>query len=455
LIKGSILFFFLTICIATKAQYNTFYNFQKDDTILKKKYVDEAFQQKNLLIASLGNEYKNDYIKIYDNRYKEVERLIQSTSVVTAPEVHHYLFTILQKVIDCNKELRNKKIRLVFSRDRWPNAYSMGEGTLVINAGLMVFLDNEAEMVFILCHELAHFYLDHGNRSIRKNIERFNSEEYKAEIKRLSKKEYRVNEQLDSLVKKIAFGSRKHDREYEAEADRYAFEFMKKTGYDCNAIVSCLRLLEKIDASSIYQPLNVEAAFNFIDYPFKKRWIKSESAIFSQMNTDLSVAEKNDYDSLKTHPDCQKRISLIQDSVSKHPAGKKFMVDELFFKQLKKDFVPEMAEQDYRNENLSSNLYYNLLMLQSDQDVALSIYSVARALNKIYDNQKNHLINGSISKEHSSYANDYNLLLRMFDRLKLEEVSNLSYHFCKLYADKMKRYPQFENELKKTEKNIQ
>jgi predicted Zn-dependent protease len=149
--------------------------------------------------------------------------LLQTTRSVTDHVANNYLQSILQKIIAVNPGLKEKEIRLVFSRDWWPNAYSMGEGTLTVNAGLMMFLDNEAELVFVICHELAHYYLEHSNKSIRKNVETYNSAAFQEELKRLSKQEYGVNKQLDAMLKKFAFGSRQHSRENESEADIQAF----------------------------------------------------------------------------------------------------------------------------------------------------------------------------------------------------------------------------------------
>ena len=127
------------------------------------------------------------------------ERLWQSDRSVTAPEAHGYLQSIVQKIISVNAELAKTDARVVFSRDWWPNAYSMGDGTIAINAGLMVFLHNEAELVFIVSHELAHYYLDHTNKSIKQYVEKVNSEEFQNELKRLAKTEYGVNKQLEEL----------------------------------------------------------------------------------------------------------------------------------------------------------------------------------------------------------------------------------------------------------------
>ena len=447
---ATILFFQIIICAVGFSQLRQpVYNFQKDDTLLKKSYYEQALQNKNKLIGSLGTQYKKDYQEIYEARFKEVADLLQGSRSITEPIAHNYLQAVLKKIIDANVELKGKEIRLIFSRDWWPNAYSMGEGTLVVNAGLMVFLDNESELAFVLCHELAHNYLDHTNKAIKKNVETVNSVEFQNEIKRLSKQEYGAGKQIDEMIKKFAFGSHRHKRDNEAEADRQAFLFMKNTGYNCDGIKTCLQLLDKVDDSLLHKPIDLEQTFNFIGYPFKKKWIQKESAIFGAMTDDGSPLTQKEKDSLKTHPDCATRISLLEDSIRKIMPGNFFMVNESLFHQLKKDFYVEFAEQQFKNNNISRNLYYGLQMLQNDENFPYAVYAIARDLNLIYENQKKHNVGVVTTKEARGYPADYNLLLRMLDRLRLEEIASLNYNFCMQFKAQMSDYAGFNEELNK------
>ena len=434
--------------ITAFAQLKPVYVFWQDDSLLKKNYYAQALAKQNTLISKLGKEYQDDYKEIYRNRFDEVAKLLKSNRTVTAPVAHEYLQKVLKQITDANAELKPLQVRLIFSRDWWPNAYSMGEGTLVVNAGLMIFLQNEAELVFVLCHELAHFYLDHSDKAIKKNVELVNSETFKKEVKRISKEEYRAGQQLENLLKPLMFGSRQHSRQNEVEADRQAFMFMKKTGYDCSAIRTTLELLDKVDDSLLYQPVSPEQVFSFNEYPFRKKWIQKESAIFSQMDKDDSPLSKKERDSLKTHPDCTKRIALLTDSIQALPStGVFFFVDEKLFARLKMDCMMEITEQNYRDENLSRNLYYSILLLQKEENTPLAVYSIARCLNQLYKKQKNHTLGLAVETENRKLPADYNLLLRMISRLKLDEIASLNYFFCRHYRDEMTGYAGFEEEM--------
>ena len=441
--------FLLTVCFGV-SQSQSPYSFQKDDSILKKKYLDQSLIKKNNTLASLDKKFAADYKKIYEDQFNEIGRLWRSDRSVTSPAAHGYLQSIVQKIISVNPDLAKMDARVVFSRDWWPNAYSMGDGTIAINAGLMVFLHNEAELAFVVSHELAHYYLDHTNKSIRQHVEKINSEEFQSELKRISKIEFGANRQLEELSRTFVFGSRRHNRDNEAAADKLAFRFMKRTGYDCGAIKTCLELLDKVDDSLLYQSPDMKELFNFPGYPFKNKWIQKETSIFSQANdTDASTAKERD--SLKTHPDCAKRISLLKDSLATAAAGgNDFLVNEALFNQLKTDFFLEMTEQCYRDQNLSRNLYYSLVLLQSGENNPFAVYSIARCLNEIYNRQKNHQIGSRIDTEGKGHPEAYNLLLRMLNQLRLGEISSISFHFCSKYETDMKDYAGFREEMKKT-----
>jgi len=452
--RKNYLSFLLIFLISFQALAQQTYSFQKDDSIIKKNYFDQSLKKKAVLLSSADKKYVKDYKEIYEHQFKEIGSLLQSSRAVTSPEAHGYLQSVLQKIVSANPELKGIDARVIFSRDWWPNAYCMTDGTIAINAGLLIYLSNEAELAFVLSHELSHWYLDHMGQYIKKYVETINSEEFQKELKRLSREQYRVNEQLEKFAKKIVFDSRQHNRDKESEADMQAFKFMKRTGYDCDAIRSTLQLLDKIDDTLFLKRLDVQQVLNFNEYPFKKKWIEKESAIFSQLDENDGPLTQKEKDSLKTHPDCSKRILLVSDSLSRAPAGKKFLVDESVFNKLKKDFLFEITEQCYRGDNLSRNLYYSLLLLQANENMPLAVYSVARCLNQVYEKQKDHKLGLAIETESKGYAPDYNLLLRMLGRLRLDEVADLNYFFCKKYAGQAKSYPGFETEMNKVRKLI-
>lgn len=429
------------------AQQQAGYTYQQDDSLLKKKYLNQSLHKKSVLLSTVEKQYAKDFKTIYGIQFDEIAGLWNSGRPVTAPGPHDYLQQLVKKITSANAELRSTDARVVFSRDWWPNAYSMGDGSIVINAGLLIYLQNEAELAFVISHELAHYHLDHSGKGIRSYIQLVNSDTYQAELKRIAKSEYRVNEQLQQFARPYLFDSRKHSRRHEAEADQTAFRYMQQSGFDTRAILSCLQLLDNVDDSSLYQSAQPAQVFDLPGYPFKARWTNKQSAIFSQVSgNDIGTGDE---DSLKTHPACQERIELLKDSIK--PGGELFPLDESKFISLKRDFYLEMCEHAYRSNQISRNLYYSILLMQSPENRQVAIYSIARCLNTLYEKQKDHKLGLAIDSEKKGYPEDYNILLRMLNRLRLEELASISRAFCRQHAAAMAGYPGFAEEFKKAE----
>jgi hypothetical protein len=113
------------------------------------------------------------------------------------------------------------------------------------------------------------------------------------------------------------------------------------------------------------------------------------------------------------------------------------------------------VEECFDAGNISRNLYYCLQLLQQGKHVPLAVYSIARDLNLLYRLQKDHTLGLSVDSENRYYPEEYNLLLRMLYRIRLEEIADLSFYFCNTYADQMKDYPKFAEELAKAKQNKQ
>lgn len=423
----------------------------KDDSLRRLDMAAQSRQKKDVLIKNATGSYARDYKKIYEDQFAEIDKLWSGTRAITAPQVQQYLQQLITKITSVNPDLANSDARIIFTRDWWPNAYSMGDGSIAVNAGLFIHLNNEAELIFVLCHELAHYKLDHTGKSIRKYVETVNSEVYQSELKRLSKETYRVNQQLEKLSRGFLLSSRRHSRDNEAEADRLALTWMRRTGYDCNGIRSCLQLLSQVDQAESFPSPVLNQVFNFPDYPFKARWVQKESAIFSQMEAADGVSEK---DSLRTHPDCEKRIALLADSLAGcEGQGQLFQAEENMFTRLKKELFPEIAAQCYRENQLSRHLYYSLQLLQADSSyVPLAAWSIARCLNDLYQKTKDHQIGSSVDKEGEEWSAGYNQLLRMLSRIRLEELAQLNFQFCRRYVAQARSYPGFLEEARIAEK---
>lgn len=427
------------------------HHFFQDDTLIRNQYYQTSLQKKEQAISSI-KEYPEDYNLVYGDQFTLIEKFWKSTRPVTEKNSLTYIQKLVDKLKAADPALQGLDLRVVFSRDWWPNAVSMGDGTISINAGLVFFMQSEAELAFVLGHEIAHYYLNHTSEAIRKMIEEANTDFFKSELKRVQSLEYGKNRELDMIATKFLFSTRFHRRENESEADAFAMNLLVKAGYSGQAAEQTLLLLDQVDDTCFFDPAGarLDKLFDFPEYPFRKRWIQKKSAIFEALSTEPEDEEKIRLDSLKTHPDCQVRIQQLKPFIEKTIGkGENFLVDSAYFHQLRHALFYEIMEHCYETGQLGRSLYYATLLLGKEPENPTAICSIIRDWNDIYQLQKEHKLLTILDTEDRSYTSSLNDLLRMVNQLRLDEILAINKAFCKKYYEQMKDIPAYRTEVKR------
>jgi len=395
--------------------------------------------------ASITGENKKYIVNIYRERYENLADMFNDKELMVSPGADGYLASLVNEIFSNNPELKQLGTRFLFSRVYWPNAFSTGEGTIVFNLGLFSRLNNESQVVFVLCHELAHLYLDHGNKAILQYVNTVYSEDFQQELKEIKKSKYEQNKQLDKLEKGLAFKSRRHGRQHESEADSMALVFMQKTGFSVKESLTCLDLLDIIDKDNYPADSGLQKHFNFAEYPFQKKWIKKETAFFGGI-PDKAITTR-EQDSLKTHPDCKDRITRLSPAVAKINAAnrKDFVISENRFLELKRDFSFELVEFCYTSNRISRCLYYAMELLESNPENVYLVGMIGKCFITMYENQKTHKLNQVVSLP-SPYADkNYNTLLEFIQNIRINDMAALGYYFLQSYYSKLSGNENFMN----------
>jgi Zn-dependent protease with chaperone function len=441
------LLLFVCICVSNSilAQNAAFYSPLKDDPTLSRQLTEATEKRYKKDLTGISGSNKKQFEEIYKERYLKIQKMYTEKEIIAEGKAASYLQSLVQEIIKSNPALGNLDPRIVFSRAWWPNASSMGEGTIIFNIGLFNRLDNESQAAFVLCHELAHLYLDHSNKSISRYVNTVYSEEFQKELKRIKNTEFQKRQQAEALMKDFAFRSRRHSREHESEADSLAIEWMKNTSFDVRESISCLTLLDSVDRDKYDINPELEQVFHSKEYPFQAQWVKKEESLFGAMAAHTEEEGKRERDSLKTHPDCSNRIKRISARVDQYYKGssRRFIISEEQFKNLQTDFDYEIIEYCYRSENISRSLYYSLQMLPTRRADAYLVTSIGRCLNAIYTAQKAHTL-GKIVDMPSPYNDKkYDKLLRFIQQLRLSDIAAISYFYLLIYQADMATHEDF------------
>jgi hypothetical protein len=364
-----------------------------------------------------------------------------------------YLNRLVAAIRQGNPSLANADLSCYFSRSDIPNAAYIGEGIIVFNMGLFQRLDNESEAVFVLCHEMAHFLLRHSENSINQYVATLNSEEVQAELRKIKGSEYRKHEQVQNLVKGLTFDSRRHSRDHEAQADSMAAQLMRNTRLALSGALSALNLLDVIDTDTLNISVCLPRMFNAAEYPFRKKWIAHDNGL---LGGHAQIKDTTMADSLKTHPDCKKRIAMLTGVMKGwvQPAAGRFAVDSATFVSMRNVFRYETIEYAYLSEKYTRSLFLTLELLQADAGNAYLVAHMGRLLNSLYTAQKAHTLGKVIELPSPGYPANYNLLLQFVQNLYLEDLAAINYYYLKKYHPQMDRYLPFRNAYEQSEKLI-
>lgn len=140
---------------------------------------------------------------------------------------------------------RTLPYEFVVVNDSTPNAWALPGGKIGIHRGLLVELDNGAELAAILAHEIVHAAAKHSANQIQREL--------LMDLFGLGV-EYAVNDSKHAreIVAATNLGrflaSRKFDRDEEREADYHGIKYMHKAGYDTAAAVALQEMFVEMEA---------------------------------------------------------------------------------------------------------------------------------------------------------------------------------------------------------------
>lgn len=426
----------------------------KDDSLHLDSIKKAIKYNYNKDIEAITGPNKKYITKLYEERVNLINEMFKDKEFIYTTETNNYLNSLINEIFRTNPELKSLGTHFLFSRAYWPNAFSSGEGTIVFNIGLFTKLQSESQVVFALCHELSHLYLNHSNKAIDYYVNTLYSDEFQAKLKSLKKKEFERNKELDKLEKGVVFTGRRHGRQHESEADSMALVFMKSTGFDAAESIACLKILDNIDKDTYNSEEGLRTLFNFTDYPFQNKWLKKEEAFFA-VSIDNKEMDKEE-DSLKTHPDCKIRIVKIIPAVEKikTPAANKFVVDEAEFKKLQQLFSFEILPFCFNSKRISRCLYHAMELYKQYPDNAYIVSSIGKCFNLFYEHQKNHTLNNIVSLPSPLGEKNYNTLLEFIQNIKLQDMAAIGYFFLKQHENQFGADNDFKDTFNKSKANI-
>lgn len=181
---------------------------------------------------NLGLVSESQELQIGEQNYLPTQQM-QGGRYEVDSELSHYVNSVGQKLASVAD--RDLPYEFVVLNNSVPNAWALPGGKIAVNRGLLVELDNEAELAAVLGHEIVHAAARHSAQTMERGM-----------LLQLGVAAAGIaasdSEYADLAVGAGMIGAQiinsKYGRDAELEADRYGMEYMVKAGYDPDAAVS-------------------------------------------------------------------------------------------------------------------------------------------------------------------------------------------------------------------------
>ncbi len=391
-----------------------------------RKDLETLFVQRTKLTKSAIAKIDSRQVRLevqesYDEHAKEFLELIKKGVFISEKKYTPLLEEIKKKITQANPEYRFDDIKILIAASDDNNAYNIGDGFIVFNLPIIFNMDNEYELAFILSHEMAHQKLNHVFKSMLRSGEVNNSKDIKSKTKAIARQKYNKGKLASDLYKQLVYGNREESRKKEVQADSLGYVFFSNAYPDFKyQAVKTLEILKHSDAPKDSLVLaDYQKIFAQKQLTFKPEWIADGENKYSyQKDKSWNV------DSLRTHPDCDQRISFLKERFKINDTDVK-PVDMAGFNEIRKESCKEYIFGLYFIEEYGESLYYTLLAMKKRPDDAFLKKMLHDNLLKLSIARNNFTANKYLETEDPEYSNSYNRFLRFVGNLRKNELNQI------------------------------
>jgi len=290
------------------------------------------------------------------------------------------------RIKTANKTYNFDSIKFYINRSHIPNAACYGEGTIMVNLGLFLWVDNDDELALVIAHEMSHQVLNHIQAQMEKSIATLTSEGFKDELKDIKKSKDGKYERFRNLMKTFSVETGKHSVYKESEADSLAELFIRNAGF--NAALGSLILLKLDNSDALFTSSSLYSLKDFLNnsavdqsyFVVKKKYNGLSSATVT-MNAD------KDLDSIKTHPDCIKRYESVAGKGIRPTVNCCNSLNDMY-SLYKQRALLEIVRQLYENREIGLCAHICLFALKNNYSPAIYNEFLSLCFSELYWSDK-------------------------------------------------------------------
>jgi Zn-dependent protease with chaperone function len=412
--------------LAQDATYLPYYS--KDTTRLYQLAVAQRNDVKaHLVVPKTGSgEYREHYKKVVKEASDDVYNSIRYSALLD-PVVEPFVQQVFARILKANPQL--PAARLVLSRNPEPNAHAVGNGTVMLNLGLLPRLENESQLAFILCHELAHVACRHMESGLQERLTVLHSKEVKREFRRIINSEYNIGSKIKEMALGFSLNSNYHHRQFERQADSLGYVLLTHTPYEAPQAYRALELLDSIDEPENPAPLALPTYFSCVDFPrtFGSAPVKPAS-IFTVKAAEKTILDITD--TLKSHPDCAKRMRFVQALAHGQVAKGPQPASSPDFARIRSISRLEVVQSWFDYDCYDHALFEALQLLPQQPNSPFLRSVVVLSLFELRQHLRDHTYTEVVSNISTHQPANFNGLLRTLYDLHYEDFTGLSTCFA-------------------------
>lgn len=290
-----------------------------------------------------------------------IDRLMQSGKVLYNDPISLYVNKVVQEILQYNPEL-DQNIRVYTLRSTEVNAFATDRGTIFITLGMIAQLENEAQLAFVLCHELVHVKEKHAMNLFLEARKLDKKKFYYGDLMNQSKEEYKL------------FSKNRFSKELEMEADEKGIQYFLKTKYSIDKLNTVFDILKYA-----YLP--------FDNLPFEYGFLESETYkiprefMLSDVKSIKGTDEEEDNEK-SSHPNIGKRRAALQKAINNQSGTDRehFQVSRDEFLYIQKIARFELPNLYLQYEEFPNALYTSYLLQRRDPENKFLKKGVAQTL---------------------------------------------------------------------------
>ena len=202
----------------------------------------------------------------------------QGGSYVLYPNVDSYVNAVGQKLARVS-DRPDLPYDFTVINDSVPNAWALPGGKIAINRGLLVHLENEAELAAVLAHEIVHAAARHTAQQLEQGM-----------LINIGIAGIAQSTQGTAPSGLLDMGGNliqmNYSRSAESEADHYGMIYMQRAGYDPEAAVTLQELFMKFSGSSAF------SAGLFASHPASAQRVEDNKKMAAQLEKGGFLGEE-------------------------------------------------------------------------------------------------------------------------------------------------------------------